>query len=318
MIKLLQNKEALANLNKYMFTGLNMKKGYDAKFNVPIPSLVVPATLAALTLVPAVAALTLAEPTLVSDVAALTLAEPTLVPDVASLTLVPATLVPATLVPAVAAPKRVSAVAAPSRTAKPFIPFQRDKLFWCFYIILHGYEEYEMNHSNSFSLEKQIKIETVEKLKSIKEKLKELKLKRTELEDELVNKQTITLKGLYALCLVHNVSITYIYGRKYCEIVAQPGVTEKKGIIIQNEKKEDALKWTSNEINQNNDFLTQIRNDYWLIENIQKPLNAPSAYSVKELQDICEKLKIDTHTTVNDKSKAKTKTKLYEEILMNL
>ena len=166
MIKLLQNKEALANLNKYMFTGLNMKKGYDAKFNVPIPSLVVPATLVPATLVPAVAALTLAEPTLVPDVASLTLVVPA--------TLVPATLAEPTLVSAVAAPKRVSALAAPSRTAKPFIPFQRDKLFWCFYIILHGYEEYEMNHSNSFSLEKQIKIETVEKLKSIKEKLKEL------------------------------------------------------------------------------------------------------------------------------------------------
>jgi hypothetical protein len=177
-----------------------------------------------------------------------------------------------------------------------------------------------MNHSNSFSIEKQIKIETVEKLKSIKEKLKELKLKRTELEDELVNKQTITLKGLYALCLVHNVSITYIYGRKYCELVSQPdgGASEKKGIIIQNEKKIDALKWTSNEINQNNDFLTQVRNDYWFIENIQKPLNAPSAYTLTELQEIANKLKIDTQTTVNDKSKAKTKTKLYEEIVMNL
>jgi hypothetical protein len=224
---------------------------------------------------------------------------------------------PLSVVPSIVAP---STPRASIRTAKPFIPFQRDKLFWCFYIILNGYEEYEMNHSNSFSMEKQIKIETVEKLKTIKEKLKELKLKRTELEDELVNKQTITLKGLYALCLVHNVSITYVYGRKYCELVSQTADVdgEKKGIIIQNEKKEDALKWTSNEINQNTDFLTQIRNDYWLIENIQKPLNAPSSYSVKELQDICQKLKIDTHTTLNDKSKAKTKTKLYEEIVMNL
>ena len=95
--------------------------------------------------------------------------------------------------------------------AKPFTPFQKDKLFWCFFIILKGHEEYEMNHSNSFSLEKKIKIETVEKLKSIKEKLKELKLKRTELEDNLVNSNTISIKGLCALCLVHNISITYVY-----------------------------------------------------------------------------------------------------------
>ena len=214
---------------------------------------------------------------------------------------------------------------------KPFIPFQKDKLFWCFYIILNGYEAYEMNHSASFSLEKQIKIETVEKLKSIKEKLKELKLKRTELEDELVNKPMITLKGLYALCLVHDVSITYIYGRKYCDINTAAGAAEaesagaaegaaaskvenkKKGIIIQNAKKEDSLKWTSNE--PPTDFLTQIKEEYWLIDNIQKPLKAASAYTLQELQDICGKLQI---TTLTEKNKPKTKTKLYEEIIQGL
>ena len=200
------------------------------------------------------------------------------------------------------------------KNTKPYTPIQRDKLFWCFYIILNGYEEYEMNHSNSFSVEKRIKIETVEKLKSIKEKLKELKLKRTELEDELVNKPTITIKGLCALCLANDVSITYVSGRKYYEI----GQTSeaKQGIIVQNDRKEASLKWTSNELNSHNDFLTQIRQDYWFIENIQKPLKAPSAYTLTELQDICTKLKIATQINVNDKLKAKTKTKLYEEIVL--
>ena len=208
------------------------------------------------------------------------------------------------------------------KEAKPFTPFQKDKLFWCFFIILKGYDEYEINRSNSFSLEKQIKIEAVEKLKSIKEQLKDLKLKRTEIEDELVNKQMITMKGLCALCLVHNVSITYVFGRKYCEIAPLATTTttnnnnNKKGIIIQNEKKEDSLKWTSNELNDSNDFLTKLREEYWLIENIQKPLKAPSAYTLPELQTICQKLLIETQCP--EKEKAKTKTKLYEEILQHL
>jgi hypothetical protein len=210
-------------------------------------------------------------------------------------------------------------IVAPKVSAKPFTPFQKDKLFWCFYIILNGYEEYEMNRSSSFSIEKQIKIETVEKLKSIKEKLKELKLKRTELEDELVNKPTISIKGLYALCLVHNVSITYIYGRKYCVIAPdEQGQAEqgqaKRGIIIQNEKKEDSLRW----INDDDDFLTKIKQDYWHIENVQKPLKAPSAYTLYELQEIANKLQISTHVQVNEKSKAKVKTALYEEILQTI
>jgi hypothetical protein len=203
-------------------------------------------------------------------------------------------------------------VPAPIIPAKPFTPFQKDKLFWCFFIILKGYEEYEMNHSNSFSLEKKIKIETVEKLKSIKEKLKELKLKRTELEDNLVNHQTISIKGLCALCLVHNISITYVYGRKYYEINKEaenePG--NIKGIIMEN-----SLRWNDKETDE---FMTNVRANYWLIDNIQKPLKAPTSYALKDLQEICQKLQINLEITVNEKTKQKTKSKLYEEILSHV
>jgi hypothetical protein len=192
-------------------------------------------------------------------------------------------------------------------------PHNKDKLFWCFFIILKGHEEYQMCGTNSFSVQNSIKIEVVEKLKTIKEKLKELKLKRTELEDELVNKPFITVKGLTALCLIHNISITYIFGRKFCEINPQPDIT-KKHIIMQNHKKEDSLRLSDDEAEESA-FLKQIHDDYWFIENIQKPLNAPSAYSVKELQEICERLQIDTFTTANEKQKPKTKKQLYEEIL---
>ena len=280
-MKLIQNKDLLTSMHKYMFMQSTMK--YAPMKYAPLNKLPV-------------------------HVAMPTIAMPTIA------------------LPTIALP-------ANQNNTKPFVPFQKDKLFWCFYIILHGYEEYEMIRSNAFSVEKQIKIKTVEKLKSIKDQLKELKLKRTELEDELVNKQMISLKGLCALCLVHNVSITYIFGRKYCEIipkaVEQADAVEqakaveqanalKQGIIVQNEKKEDSLKWTSNELHKNEDFLTQIRADYWLIENIQKPLNAPSAYTLPELQEIANKLQIATHIQVNEKSKTKTKTALYEEILQTI
>ena len=39
-------------------------------------------------------------------------------------------------------------------------------------------------------IEKQFKIQSVEKLKSIKSKLKEMKLKRTEMEDENVHRRS--------------------------------------------------------------------------------------------------------------------------------
>jgi len=192
-----------------------------------------------------------------------------------------------------------------------FTPFNKDKLFWSFFIILKGYEEYELSRINAFTIEKKMKIETVEQLKTIKDKLKELKLKRTELEDELVNKQTITVKGLTALCVLYDISITYIFGRKFC--IINPTDTTNKHIIIQNSKKEDSLLYDSEEID-----IKKIQEEYWFIENIQKPLNAPSAYTIKELHLICERLQIDIHTTVNEKTKLKTKKQVYEEILQHL
>ncbi len=297
----METKDLLSSMNKYMFTGAAMKKGYDyapiiAASNSIVPNAIVPLK---------------AEHVKAEHVKAEHVKAEHVKAEHVKAEHVKAEHVKAEHV------KAEHSKDTPPKNVKPFTPFQKDKLFWCFYIILKGYEEYEMNRSHSFSIEKQLKIETVEKMKSVKEKLKELKLKRTELEDELVNKQTITLKGLCALCVVHNVSITYIFGRKYCEIGPGPAEPEhKQGIIIQNEKKEDSLKWTTNENNANNDiFLSQIRADYWLIENIQKPLKASSAYTLTEIHDICNKLQIETYTQLNDKSKAKTKTKLYEEIL---
>jgi len=308
MMNLIQNKELLANMNKYMFTRTNMKK-ITEPFIWPTGQAQVETNI---TVKPHVSVIPIV--TIENNLTVESTHENK-----------PVSVKPLSVKPVSVKPVSVKPVSVKPVSAKPFTPFQKDKLFWCFFIILNGYEEYEMNRSNSFSLEKQIKIETVEKLKSIKDKLKDLKLKRTELEDELVNKPVISLKGLCALCLVHNVSITYIYGRKYCEIAneSEPNETTntKKGIIIQNDKKEDSLKWTENELDKTNtDYLTKIREEYWLIENIQKPLKAPSAYTLSELHAIAEKLQIETHTLVNEKSKAKTKTKtkLYEDILQSI
>lgn len=192
-----------------------------------------------------------------------------------------------------------------------FIPFQKDKLFWCFYIILNGFEEYEMHNSDYFITEKNFKIATVEKMRNMKDELKEAKLKKNEIEDELVNHSTISLKGLQALCLVHEVSITYIYGRMYCEFLyskeSSSSTTQKTGVIIKTDKNENSVRYDATE-----EFMTNARNTLWKIENVQKPLSTASSYSVKDLQDICKKLEI---STTLDTGKNKTKQVLYEDIL---
>jgi hypothetical protein len=109
---------------------------------------------------------------------------------------------------------------------------------------------------------------------------------------------------------------------------------ESLPIIMQNEKKENSIKWImaesagagagasagADDAKSIDEFLSKIRGEYWLIENIQKPLNAPSAYSLQELLDICKKLHIETHikSESSEKLKDKTKKQLYEEILGQL
>ena len=188
-----------------------------------------------------------------------------------------------------------------------FTPSQKDTLFWCFYILLNGIDHYEIHKSTSFSIEKKFKIDTVEKLRFIKDKLKELKIKKNEIENELVNMDRISTKSLHVLCLIYKISIIFISGKKYTEFLFDE--TDKiTGIIEQ-----------TNEFSLKNsidfDYISNVKNTYWFIENIQKPLNAPSAYTIKDLQDISTKLGINIVSTLG---KNKTKQILYEEILTKM
>ena len=237
---------------------------------------------------------------------------------------VPAAPVPVVTAPVVTAPVvtapivTVPVVTVPVVTAQvkddtSFTPFQKDKLFWCFYVLLNGFTDYEMHHTGHYALEKAFKISSVEKLRGMKSQIKELKLKITEVEDELVNKEQISIKGLHVLCLVHKVSITYIYGKQYCEFLYGDTI---KGIVRRNDKKEHALLYEDT-------VLETIKHTHWFIENVQKPLKAPTAYTVKELQDICEKLEIPLtfkqKTTLGQiVEKNKLKKELYEDILAKI
>ena len=82
-----------------------------------------------------------------------------------------------------------------------FIPQEKDKLFWCLYIFIHGDYEYKIAKNNSFVIEKKWKMDTLSKLKEkdVLDFLKTNKIKVTDLEDEYMNKEKLSLKGLQAL-----------------------------------------------------------------------------------------------------------------------
>jgi hypothetical protein len=117
-----------------------------------------------------------------------------------------------------------------------FIPKEKDKLFWCFYIFLYGFEKYELAKVSLFKTEKDFKIASIEKLRLMKDKLKQFKIKINEIEDEYINKQIISIKGLYVLCLLYDINLIYIKDRTYYEINLDKDINNKLSNIIINEK----------------------------------------------------------------------------------
>ena len=185
-----------------------------------------------------------------------------------------------------------------------FIPDEQDKLFWCFYVIVYGFEIYEFDKNSLFKIEKDFKIKSVEKIRKNKKLFKENKLHLSEIEDELVNHTKITLKGLKALCLLYNINILYTWNNKYFEIITNNNI---KIHILCEINKQDSLLYETNE-----EKIQFYRDNCWKIENISKPLKGFTTYSIKELLSICQKLQIPL---IDISGKNKIKKQLYQDIL---
>lgn len=202
-----------------------------------------------------------------------------------------------------------------------FFSYEKDKLFWCFYVLKEGIETYEFIKSSSFKIEKEYKYKTAEQIKLFKDTFKSLKLKQNDLQDEFINKSCITLKGLIALCYIYNVNILYIKNRMYHEIITND--INKINIIVDNSK-DCIINHNQTELNSNNkqnniyidfnsskDIIEFYKNNYWKIENSNNPLKSINSYNLSELQNICSKLSIET----KNNNKKLTKQELYEKIL---
>lgn len=188
-------------------------------------------------------------------------------------------------------------------TSNIFVPKQRDMLFWCFYIILNSKEQYLFNINNTFTNEKQTKINAIEILKTKKSKLKEHKLKINEVENELLNENKITLTGLAGLCIAYNISICVVKDR----IVFDFHYSENlNGIIC----------WSTNNYgvydDDYNTFFSKIESTHYMVTNPCKPIKAISGYTVKDLCEICKKLDISIIDTNGGKLK---KQDLYQKIV---
>lgn len=186
------------------------------------------------------------------------------------------------------------------------LPTQTDTLFWCFYIICCGLFKFETLGSSTFKEEKVMKIELVEILRSFKDLMKKNKWKRSVIENELVVEKKISLTTLFCICAIKKINLVVVKNR--C-VYVQENITGmpfelivfgEHGFMISQHsevKKKHLI----------NEYIT----DYWLIDDITKPLRAISNYKVGNLREICSKLKIPI---VTEKGKKYNKKELYHMI----
>lgn len=184
------------------------------------------------------------------------------------------------------------------------VPDEVDKLFWCFYIIKNGIDNYQSIGQNHFQIETKFKISTAEKLADCEILLKQNKLKRPDVENELVNEKKISMYGMKALCVIYKINIMFIFKKTFYKIC---GLSEDKTAFI----KTDAHDNFGIVEDIKHDVLDTIMSKYYEIEDYSKPIKSVSAYKLDELKVIAEKLDIKLVDAIGNK---KTKKILYEEI----
>ena len=195
-----------------------------------------------------------------------------------------------------------------NRTADIFFPNQQDSLFWCFYIIQNGMENYELNKKNSFKTEKEFKISSIELVRKHADKIKSMRLKVSEIESGIVNDAKITINILRTLALVYGVSIFYVSEPIYYDF--QNSDTTKGIIVIDKHRNRAGVRYEYSD-----EYINRIRDSCWHVTNPNKLINAVSNYTLQELRDICKTLGNDT---INENGKQLTKKQLYETILVKL
>ena len=193
-------------------------------------------------------------------------------------------------------------------------PKQKDSLFWCFYILKYGFSNYEMEINNQyFVVEKNEKFKYIELLRKNKDLLKLHKIKPlTQLEDDLANKDKISPKTFFALCVLENINVLLVDKRKVYELLIND--TPTINIVHRNNE----TYYHSIELDVTEEMCNKYRETYYKLTNFDTTLKGIASYKLQELTDLCKKLNINIEEHKDKTLKQKmTKKDIYELLVMN-
>ena len=197
--------------------------------------------------------------------------------------------------------KSPTLVKSPTTTASTIIMPKhiQDTLFWCFYIIVEGYHTIDYVFQSPFKYEQEFKYKCIANLKPKLSILKSLKINIQSVESDVVMNKFMTLSNLGALSIAQEKSILvkcdelyydFNYGTSY-------NLIERRGHTF------------FLHLGDVTDLIRTIQQECYCI-NPRKVIKSMSAYTLKELQTISEKLKLPIHT----QDRPYTKQNLYDAI----
>ena len=192
-------------------------------------------------------------------------------------------------------------------------PRQKDSLFWCFYILKYGFSNYEMEINNQyFVVEKNEKFKYIELLRKNKDILKLHKIKPlTQLEDDLANKDKISPKTFFALCVLENINVLLVDKRKVYELLINDSPIN---IVHRNNE----TYYHSIELDVTEEICNKYRETYYKLTNFDTTLKSIGSYKLQDLTELCKKLNINIEDHKNKTLKQKmTKKDIYELLVIN-
>jgi len=172
-------------------------------------------------------------------------------------------------------------------------PHQKDSLFWCFFILMHGSSAYEMIGNKHFTVEKNEKIKLVELVRDKKALLKQYKITPlSSVEDELTNSMAISIGTFFAICIASNIEFLYINksNNTYFALFEEtPGPSDTINVLY----KSEASTRFECDAHGESSLISSTEKTHFKLFSIDKPIRPISAYKSHELLEICKKMGID-------------------------
>lgn len=170
-----------------------------------------------------------------------------------------------------------------------FCPPHIDKLFWCFYLIKYGMNEYEMIGNHFFEIEKKTKFMLIEEVRKHKNVLKANQFKPiNSFEDDLANNKVITLKTFMALMCLENKNIVYMNEKKI--YISERNHEDSTYYILY--KRENNVPYYEVDLNGTKDLVEKLKEENVVVPSYMNHLKSASAYKVEELKEMCDKFEI--------------------------